>query len=111
MGYAASNIIVNMHTANAFNILTRSFLGVEGWKFRGRENLGLCRPVGIIFSPVIRVVTKFRMSGHKSMLKPATFMAANVISLQLYCYRNCGSENKKAAKVWFDLSRLMVLLV
>jgi len=34
---------------------------------------------------IIRVVTKYRMSDHKSSLKPETFMVANVISLQLYC--------------------------
>jgi len=33
---------------------------------------------------IIRVVTKYRMSDHKSSLKPETFMVANVISLQLY---------------------------
>ena len=37
---------------------------------------------------VIRVVTKYRMSDHKSSLKPETFMVANVISLQLYCERS-----------------------
>jgi len=36
------------------------------------------------------------MSGHKSTLKPVTFMAANVISLQLYCERSEAIQETKA---------------
>jgi len=44
---------------------------------------GFCVDFDTMCLRVNRVVTKYQMSGHKSSLKPETFMTANVISLQL----------------------------